>query len=102
MAYTTDTEAIEKLAAEIGKNVYMDIAKWHLYLSDAHLAYAVAELVYPMLVENKLEESKVLQILEDISVPLGGGKQEVSLINLLPTRSEVNLMSILEEYMRNL
>ena len=27
----------KKLAAEIGENIYMDIAKWHLRLDDAHL-----------------------------------------------------------------
>ncbi len=102
MTYTNTTEAIEALAAEIGKNIYMDIAKWHLYLSDAHLAWAIAERVYPMLVENRLEESQVVQILEDIPVPLGGGKQEVPLINLLPTRCEVNLMDLLQEYQRQM
>nr|MBA3920439.1 DUF3181 family protein [Nostocaceae cyanobacterium] len=30
MAKTTN-ETIEALAADIGKDVYMDIAKWHLY-----------------------------------------------------------------------
>ncbi|MGL6338716.1 MAG: DUF3181 family protein, partial [Waterburya sp.] len=31
------TQEIEALAAQIGENVYIDIAKWHLYLNDAHL-----------------------------------------------------------------
>ncbi|MEW6496024.1 MAG: DUF3181 family protein [Cyanobacteriota bacterium] len=102
MANTSTTEAIEGLASEIGKNIYMDIAKWHLYLSDAHLAGAIAERVYPMLVNNKLDENQVIQILEDISVPLGGGKRQVPLIDLIPSNGQVNLMDLLEEYQRNL
>lgn len=96
------TQAIEALAAEIGDNVYIDVAKWHLYLSDAHLASVVAERVYPMLVNNRLDESEVVQILENIQVQLGGGKRQISLADLLPTSCQVNLMDILEEYQRNL
>jgi hypothetical protein len=102
MAKTNTTEFIEDLAADIGKEVYIDIAKWHLYLSDAHLATVVAQRVYPLLTNNTLDESEVLKILADISVPLGGGKREVPLIDLLPTRCQVNLMDLLEEYQRKL
>ena len=102
MAKTNTTEAIEALAAEIGQNVYMDIAKWHLYLSDAHLATVVAERVYPLLTSNTLDEREVVQILEDIPVQLGGGKKQVPLIDLLPTRCQVNLMDTLEEFQRSM
>jgi hypothetical protein len=102
MAKTNTSEAIESLAAEIGQNVYMDIAKWHLYLSDAHLATVIAERVYPLLSSNKLDENQLLQILENIPVKLGGGKREVPLIDLLPTSCQVNLMDLLEEYQRNM
>ncbi|HAX78262.1 MAG TPA: thylakoid-associated protein, partial [Cyanobacteria bacterium UBA11372] len=47
MAKTNTTESIEALAAEIGENVYMDIAKWHLYLREAHLHTLLAERMYP-------------------------------------------------------
>lgn len=102
MAKSSTTEAIESLAAEIGQNIYMDIAKWHLYLSDAHLAWAVAERVYPMLNNNSLDENAVIQVLEDIHVPLGGGKRQVPLLDLLPTSCQVNLMDLLEEFQRNM
>ncbi|HEY9728838.1 MAG TPA: DUF3181 family protein [Chroococcales cyanobacterium] len=102
MAKTNTTEFIEDLAADIGKEVYIDIAKWHLYLSDAHLATVVAQRVYPLLTNNTLDESEVLKILENIPVSLGGGKREVPLIDLLPTRCQVNLMDLLEEYQRKL
>lgn len=102
MRRTNTTESIEALAAEIGENIYIDIAKWHLYLRDAHLHTTVAERVYPLLTNNTLEEREVVRILEDIPVQLGGGKRQVSLIDLLPTSCQVNLMDLLEEYQRNL
>lgn len=96
------TEAIENLAAEIGENIYIDVAKWHLYLSDAHLHTTVAERVYPLLEDKAVSEKAVMKILQEISVKLGGGKLEVSLADLLPMQSQVHLIDLLEEYQRNL
>lgn len=101
MAKTNTSQAIESLAAEIGNNVYIDIAKWHLYLREAHLHTVVAERVYPMLEDKSLSESKVLQILADIPVKIGG-KRDLPLADLIPTASQVNLMDILEEFQRNM
>ena len=101
MALNT-TEAIEKLAAEIGENVYLDIAKWHLYLSNAHLHTLLAEQLYPILSAKSLDEDRVLHILQSIPVTIGGGKKEVSLIDFMPMQCQVILMDILEKYQRNL
>jgi hypothetical protein len=102
MAKQSNTEVIEALASEIGENVYIDIAKWHLYLSDAHLDTVIAEQVYPMLTSNSLDEDRVVQILQGISVKIGGGKREIPLIDLLPRQCQVNLMDILEKYQRKM
>lgn len=102
MARKNTTEIIEAIASEIGENVYIDIAKWHLYLSDAHLATVVAEQVYPMLTSNSLDEAQVQQILQNIPVKIGGGKREIPLIDLLPKQGQANLMEILEKYQRGL
>lgn len=99
---TGTSRAIEQLAAEIGENVYIDVAKWHLYLSDAHLHTLLAERLYPMLESNSLQEQEVLQVLQSIPVKLGGGKHEAPLADLLPMQSQVNLMDLLEEFQRNL
>lgn len=96
------TEAIENLAAEIGENIYIDVAKWHLYLADAHLHATVAERVYPLLEDEAVNEAAVMQVLREIPVKLGGGKLEVSLADLLPMQSQVHLIDLLEEYQRNL
>lgn len=96
------TQAIESLAAEIGENVYIDIAKWHLYLSDAHLHTVVAERLYPMLENGDLDADRVAQVLQGIPVKLGGGKREVPLADLIPMQCQVQLMDVLEEFQRKM
>lgn len=102
MANLSTRESIEALAAEIGENIYIDVAKWHLYLREAHLHTPLAEQIFPLLTSNKLTENAVMQILQNMPVKLGGGKQEVPLSDLLPMQSQVNLMDILEEYQRKM
>ena len=96
------TLAIESLAAEIGENVYIDIAKWHLYLRDAHLHTVVAEQLYPMLEDGNLDDDRVARVLQGIPVKLGGGKREVPLADLIPMQSQVHLMDVLEEFQRKM
>ena len=96
------TQAIESLAAEIGENVYIDIAKWHLYLNDAHLHTVVAQQLYPMLEDGDLDADRVAQVLQGIPVKLGGGKREVPLADLIPMQCQVQLMDVLEEFQRNM
>ncbi len=96
------TQAIEALAAEIGENIYIDVAKWHLYLADAHLHTLLAEQLYPLLSSGSVAENDVVKVLESLSVKLGGGKREVPLSDLLPMQCQVNLIDLLEEFQRNL
>lgn len=102
MANSNTSQAIEALAAEIGKNIYIDVAKWHLYLGDAHLHTELAERLYPLLTSNSLSEDRVLHMLQSVTVKLGGGKQELPLGDLIPMQCQVTLMDILEEFQRNL
>jgi hypothetical protein len=102
MAPTSSTEAIEALAAEIGENIYIDVAKWHLYLSNAHLHTVLAEQLYPMVTAKAIVEDDVIQVLQKIPVKLGGGKREVPLADLLPMQCQVNLIDLLEEFQRKL
>jgi hypothetical protein len=96
------TQAIESLAAEIGENVYIDIAKWHLYLNDAHLHTVVAQQLYSMLEDGDLDADRVAQVLQGIPVKLGGGKREVPLADLIPMQCQVQLMDVLEEFQRKM
>ena len=79
MANTSANRAVESLAETIGKTIYIDIAKWHLYLADAHLHTVLAEQFYPLLVNNDLSEQRVEAILQATPVKLGGGKRELPL-----------------------
>lgn len=101
MAKTNTTELLEALAAEIGENVYIDVAKWHLYLSNAKLHTVVAEQLYPLITSNAVNEDRVLQVLGSIPVKIGGGKREIPLIDLLPLQCQVALVDILEKYLRD-
>ncbi len=96
------TQEIEALAAEIGENIYIDVAKWHLYLAEAHLHTTLAEKLYPLLEDNQLEEDQVVAILQGIPVKLGGGKKTLPLLDLLPMQCQVNLLDLLEEYQKNM
>ena len=97
-----DRQAIEKLAAEIGENIYIDVAKWHLYLSDAHLHTQLAEQIYPLLDKGEVAEQDIQQILQKIYVSLGGGKQTISLVNLIPNSGIQDLMKLLQEFQESM
>ncbi len=96
------TQEIEALAAEIGENIYIDVAKWHLYLAEAHLHVTLAEKLYPLLEDNQLEEDGVIAILQGIPVKLGGGKKTLPLLDLLPMQCQVNLLDLLDEYQKKM
>ncbi|TAE59017.1 MAG: DUF3181 family protein [Nostocales cyanobacterium] len=102
MTSTNTTELLESLAAEIGENVYIDVAKWHLYLSDAKMDRLVAEKLYPLIVDKTVNEDQVLEILTSIPVKIASGRKEIPLIDLLPLQCQVNLVDILEKYQREI
>lgn len=98
MAYSNSAVAVESLAAEIGENVYMDVAKWHLYLREARLHTLLAEQLYPLLSEGVPAKERVDQMLSTITVKLGGGKRELPLIDLIPENAQRQLMQVLEDF----
>ncbi|NBD17146.1 MAG: DUF3181 family protein [Cyanobacteria bacterium] len=102
MANSNPTREIEALAAEIGDKIYIDVAKWHLYLSDAHLHTTVAEQVYPLLENKSLTTEQVEDILKRVSVKLGEGRTQLPLLDLLPSHAVSDLMELLEEYQKQL
>ncbi len=96
------SETIGKLAAEIGETVYIDIAKWHLYLNDAKLHTPLAEKFYPMLIDGEISAGVVAETLQSFNVSLGGGKKEVSLGDLVPSSCQNNLVNLLADFRRDL
>ncbi|USR92749.1 DUF3181 family protein [Phormidium yuhuli AB48] len=98
---TASTREIEKLAAEIADKIYLDVAKWHLYLGDAHLHIPLAERFYPLLEADSLTEAALESVLQEISVPVGGGRRELPLRDLLPRAGQQDLMELLEIYQKD-
>jgi hypothetical protein len=91
------SERIEQLAATIAEDVYIDIAKWHLYLNYAHLHRPLAEKFYPMIVAG-IKAADVNQVLNDTMIKIGGGKREIPLSDLIPNSCQNRLLTILEEF----
>jgi hypothetical protein len=96
-----NSEQIEALASEIGDKIYIDVAKWHLYLKEAKLHTVLAEKAYPALATGNMTGDKVNEILSQVMVPLGGGRKEVPLSELLPVACQASLLDILQEFARN-
>lgn len=102
MAKTNTAQSIEALAAEIGENIYIDVAKWHLYLREAHLHTTVAEKIYPLLMNGNINSGSIGEVLQGISIKLGGGKRELPLSDLVPAQGQSQLVDIVLEFQRNL
>jgi len=100
MAQVPSNPEIEQLAAAIGEEVYIDVARWHLYLRDAHLHTVLAEQLAPQVMAGKVDENAVTEILQGIPVKVGGGRKELPLADLLPMQSLLNLLDVLEEFSR--
>ncbi|KPQ39554.1 MAG: Protein of unknown function (DUF3181) [Phormidium sp. OSCR] len=98
---TASTSEIEKLAAEIADKIYLDIAKWHLYLGDARLHVPLAERFYPLLESDNLSDTAVESVLREISVAVGGGRRELPLLDLLPMQGQRDLMDLLDAYQKD-
>lgn len=100
MAISFTAQDLEELAADIGQNVYIDVAKWHLYLADAHLHTVLADRFAELLSAGSITNTQVAQVLASIPVQLGGGRREVPLSDLLPSQGQSALMEILEDFQR--
>jgi transcription antitermination factor NusA-like protein len=95
---TSTTPEIEALAADIGEQIAIDVAKWNLFLAEAHLHIPLAERVYPLLEKDELSRAGVEVALKDLSVAIGGGKVNISLLDALSSTMVNRLLTLLEEY----
>jgi Protein of unknown function (DUF3181) len=96
------SELVENLAAEIGDQIYIDVAKWHLYLRDAHLHTIVAEQLYALIGDRDVSDQTVADVLGSIAIKLGGGKKELALVDLIPASGQADLMKLLEDFQRKM
>jgi Protein of unknown function (DUF3181) len=92
---------LERLASDLGDQVYLDVAKWHLYLRDAKLHTLLADQLGPMAEAGKVSEAEVVAVLNQTVVDLGGGKQKLPLADLIPVSGIHRVLDILEEWSRS-
>lgn len=102
MAYGNTSESIEALAYQIAENIYIDVAKWHLYLGDAKLHIPLAEQLFPLIDDNRLSEANVNEVLQNMRISIGGGRQQLPLMQLIPQSCQSDLMQLLEDYQAQL
>lgn len=98
----SNSQEIERLAADIGDQIYLDVAKWHLYLREAKLHTALAEKLAPIAESGTIQEAEVLDLLNQSVIELGGGKQKLPLSELIPAIGIRRLMDVLEDWSRSL
>lgn len=101
MTSAGSSEEIEKLAVAIAEDLYLDVAKWHLYIDDVKdekLHIVLAEQLFPLVAEAKVTKDAVNQILAGIKITIGGGKQEIPMSQFIPGNVESMLMDVLTAY----
>jgi hypothetical protein len=99
---SASTRQIEALAATIADKIYIDVAKWHLYLGDAHLHTPLAEAFFPELEAQAIDEAKVEAILRQTSIALGDGRTTVPLRDLIPRAVQADLYELLIDFQHEL
>ena len=93
---------IERLAGELGDQIYLDIAKWHLYLRDAKLHTLLADQLGPIAEAGKISESEIISTLNQTVIDLGGGKQKLPLSELIPVSGIRRVKDVLDDWTRSL
>jgi hypothetical protein len=96
------SEQLERLAAEIGDNVYIDVSNWHLYLKDAKLHTIVAEKALAAIAGKTVTGDTVNAVLAQVNISVGGGRKELPLSDLLPVTCQAKLLDILQDFAREL
>ncbi|KAK9839511.1 hypothetical protein WJX81_006528 [Elliptochloris bilobata] len=99
--------AYDELASKIGKEVYVDVNGWHLYLRDIFVPGADVKLSQALAhhlgskVKEGLSKSDVEAALKKMPFKLGGGKTQVSLFEMVPNYAVQELEQIIQDYARS-
>ncbi|KAK9820230.1 hypothetical protein WJX72_007723 [[Myrmecia] bisecta] len=100
--------AYEDLADKLGKDVYLDVNGWHLYLRDVtatkglKLHQVLAQQFGEQVSQDGFKQAEVEAVLKKVPVKLGGGKLSVALSDVIPSKGVQDLVRILEDYARDL
>ncbi len=94
------SQTIEQLAATIGSEVYLDIAKWHLYLNDAKLHTPMAEKFYPLIQVGDITAADITKVLQELTVTIGAGQRSLPIGEFIPANCQRQLLNILQDFRR--
>ena len=92
------SEVVEQLAGAIADEIYLDVAKWRLYLGTAKLEQQIAEQLVQS-AQSGIALGKVQAILQGIPIPIGGGKRQIPLADFIPDAVQDRLWHIAQEYL---
>ena len=96
----------DELADSIGRDCYVDVAGWHLFLKDikvegtTSLAAVLATKLGGDMMSRGFDERDVEDALKKVPVKLGQGKKTVSLMDVMPSMCVSDLMDVCKEYAR--
>ncbi len=89
---------LQELKSLISDRLYLQVAKWNLSLGDAGLAEALAIECNANLERGASEAAR--KALDNIQVPIAGGKMQLALSKLIPKSQFFELEEILEDFCR--
>ncbi len=91
-----DSTQLREISSSIGDKIYIKVENWHLYLSDAGLADALAIECQANLDKGSVVAAK--KAVESLYVRLGGGNTQLPLAKLISSSQIFDLEDILEPY----
>lgn len=103
---TSSKSPFDDLSYSIGKECYVDIAGWHLFLKDIKvegqttMAQALAAKLGGDMMSSGFDDRNIEDALKKVPIKLGQGKMTVSLKDVMPSMVISDLMDICEEYAR--
>lgn len=102
---TQQDEARDELASQIGKEVYLDINGWHLYLRDVSVAGTKLHVALSALIADRVSagldvEEAVQSVVDKVPIKIGGKKQ-LPLSQFLPVGAVQDMNDVVKEYLRN-
>jgi hypothetical protein len=95
---------VSDFARDIGSDIYVDIAGWHLFLRDMKYDVGLANAIAARTASNggKISSDDVTAILKKVAVKLGGGKTEVSLYDVMGSRCVEDLVELSQRFAKEL
>mmetsp|Transcript_63245 Transcript_63245/g.200076 ORF Transcript_63245/g.200076 Transcript_63245/m.200076 type:complete len:221 (-) Transcript_63245:155-817(-) len=89
---------VAQLAAQVGKEVYLDMNGWHIYLKDMRFNKDLAGAIHSLLVTDGYDRDLVPGLLKKVPISLGAGKVKLSLYDCMPNACVDDMCKIVEDF----